>query len=564
MKPNLRLQIVLAVACLGFILALMTVQVSTANLCTVEVPASGGYLVEGVVGRPQRINPILAADNQLDSDLVSLVFDGLTRYDAQGVLEPALADSWEISDDGLTVTFTLGDHRWHDGEPVTAADAAFTYGLLQDEALARRSSFGALWQAVEMTVLDERQIAFTLPTRYPPFLEATTQGLLPAHLLDGVGAAELLAHAFNQFPVGTGPFMVESGAWQRTGRLRLLPNPRVWQGGTNLEGLELRFYPDAAAAVAAYRAGEISAIHRVGPDVIDLLAQTPEVRLFSAPGSRMTQALFNLTETGHPALDDDVVRDALDRGLDRGRLIDEALAGQGLLLSGPYLPSSSAFRPDLLTYRPADVEAAAIALTDAGWVLEEGDAVRRQGEVELLLRLVFAEGQETTALALQRQWAAIGVGVSLQAVPVAELDGALRDRVFDVALLEIAPLGDPDLYDLWSQEAIVRGHNFSGWNSRRASEALEAARQTWDAAERQAWYDRFIILYDQALPAITLYQHVNTFAISPAVRTLPDQRPADIGRADTLRERYEGFSGWFLLYRDVLVACPDGAEDENS
>ncbi|MCB0014499.1 MAG: hypothetical protein KDE34_21440, partial [Anaerolineales bacterium] len=125
MKLNLRWQILLAVVCLSLVLSLLSFQVQTANLCTQTVPASGGIFVEGVVGLPRQINPLLSDPNPVDQELVSLIFDGLTRYDATGRLVPNLAESWQVSDDGLTVQFTLRDDaHWQDGEPVTAADVA--------------------------------------------------------------------------------------------------------------------------------------------------------------------------------------------------------------------------------------------------------------------------------------------------------------------------------------------------------------------------------------------------------------------------------------------------------
>jgi peptide/nickel transport system substrate-binding protein len=251
-------------------------------------------------------------------------------------------------------------------------------------------------------------------------------------------------------------------------------------------------------------------------------------------------------------------------GLDRSQLIDEALQGQGVLLNGPYLPSSSAYRPALLASRSPDFEGAGTALADAGWIQSEETGIRSAGDVALRLRLVYSQDLEATAAAMRRQWERLGVGIDLQPVSAADLQQVLHDRAFDVAVLEVVPLGDPDLYDFWSQEAIVRGRNFGGWNSRRASEALETARQTWDNAERGSWYERFIILYDQALPALTLYQHVSTFALSPAVKELPGPDQPTIGRVDTLRERYDSFASWFLLYRDVLVDCPEQASRDDS
>ncbi len=562
MKPNLRLQALLALTCLGFLVALLTVQASTANLCTVSVPASGGYLVEGLVGRPEALNPLLADANPIDRAISSLLFNGLTAYDGRGRLVPDLASSWEVSEDGRTIAFTLRGARWHDGEPVTAADVAFTYGLLQDPEFPGPGGLKALWQAVEIEVLARDRVTFSLPAPYAPFLEATTRGLLPAHLLAGTGAATLPALEFNRQPIGTGPFVVESDTWVRTGRLRLAPNPAYWRGGLNLAGLELRFFSTAADMLSAFRDGEIVALHQVGPAALPAAAALPDVRLFSWPAPRFTELRFNLTATGHPAMRDLAVRSALAAGVDRDALIDRALNGQGLPLSGPYLPRSWAYRPDLHSTRPHDPAGAAAALEAAGWVLAEGATARVQNGTELALRLVHGDQpiEAAAAAEIARQWAALGVGVTLQPVPIAELPARLAERAFDVAILEVAPLGDPDLYDFWSQEAIVRGQNYGGWNNRRASEALEQARQTWPLSERQAFYERFQRLYDQALPALTLYQDVNTYALAGAVQSLAGNGQAEVGLIVRPLDRYRTLPDWFLLYRDVLIACPDDTE----
>ncbi len=134
MKTDIRWQLLLAVSGFGLVFALLTFQVQTAGLCSVRVPASGGVFAEGIVGAPQYLNPLLADNNPVDRELTSLIFDGLTRYE-KGELVPALAQEWQISEDGLSVLFTLRDDlTWHDGEPVTTADVAFTYGLMQDDA----------------------------------------------------------------------------------------------------------------------------------------------------------------------------------------------------------------------------------------------------------------------------------------------------------------------------------------------------------------------------------------------------------------------------------------------
>ena len=551
MKYNLRWQLLLATVGFGLVLALLSFQVQSSSLCEVRLPAAGGTVVDGVVGLPQRLNPLLSDTNPVERDIASLVFDGLTRYDADGRLVPDLAASWTVSDDGRTVRFVMRDSAvWQDNTPVTADDVAFTYGLLQDERFPAPAGLATLWANVVITVEDPQTVTFTLPAVYPPFMDATTRGLLPAHLLADVDPAALPTHPFNQAPIGTGPFQVENGSWVRSGRMRLLPNPAYWRQSVQVEAVELRFYPDGTALVGAFAAGDILAVNSVMPADLPAVASQPNMRLFTAPLRRYTELVFNLSASGATALADVDVRRALAAGTNRDALIDAALNGQGIPLHGPYLPFSWVYDPAIGAI-PFDPVAAAAQLADAGWTLPGGTEVRQDENAQpLLLRLLAPEADAALADALAAQWRSLGVFVEPILVSGEAYLAALRGREFDLALLTIAPAGDPDLYDLWSQDAIVRGQNFGAWNNRRASEALEAGRQTWDLAERRAAYATFQRLYDSDVPALTLFQHVSSFGVSSVINNV------DIGRIDTPRDRYATLPDWFFLYRDVTVLCP--------
>lgn len=559
MKVTLRWQLLLAVSGFVFVLALLTyqqVQVETASICTSVVPVEGGDVVEGMVGAPRYLNPLLSDPNPVDRELVSLIFDGLTRRDENGRLVPALADAWAVSEDGLLVTFTLRQGaRWQDGEPVTAQDVLFTYGLLQAEDFPGPSALPALWRTVIMTATDERTVQFQLQEPYAPFLDATTLGILPAHHLEGVTAVSLPDHPFNLSPIGTGLFIVAPEQDPRTtGRLRLLPNPQSWQQ-THVDGLEIRFFGDEARLLAAFAAGEIQAINQVSPVMLPEVAALPGVRLFTNRAPRFTELLFNLSESGAPALGRVDVRQALAYALDRGLLVDQVLNGQGVPLEGPYLPTSWAYNPDLLTRYTYAPETAVSLLNAAGWLLPEGQTIRQQNEENLTLRLLFLDSPTFRALAesLRQQWAAVGIALTLQPVSAyTDLLAALTERDFDIALLEVRPAGDPDLYDFWSQEAIVRGQNYGAWNNRRASEELERARQTWSQSERHPFYDNFLRYFNASLPALTLYQHVSTYALSTAVHN------AEIGRIDHPRDRYLTLADWFLGYQETNTLCLPG------
>lgn len=558
MKPDIRWQAMLALAGLALVMMLLSYQVQSAALCTVSVPSPGGAFIEGMVGRPLSLNPLLSDPYPVDRDLVNLIFDGLVSFDETGQVVPALAESWSLSEDGLTLTFTLKEGlEWHDGRPVTTADVAFTYGLMQEEGFAGSASLRALWQSVTITPLDERQIQFTLTQPYAPFIEAVTRGILPRHLLDDTSAADLPTASFNQAPIGTGPFIVQPGQdWQRTGRLRLTPNPAYWREGTQVSDLEFRFFPSAEAMIAAYHAGEIHAINELPATLLPELAQDTTSRLFTSIASRYSAIFFNLSETGSGALKTKEVRQALAYGLNRSLLVDSVLNGQGVEFEGPYLPGAWMSRAPLLTAYSYQPETAAALLDSAGWA-RGGDGTRAREGAPLLLRFLALDAPEHRAIAgeIARQWAESGINAQLTFLPdVDALNAALGSRAYDVALLEIAPPNDPDLYDFWSQEAIVRGHNFTGWNNRRASEALENARQLYSQNDRAPQYEAFLRQFDGDLPALTLYQHVTTYVMSDAVNQ------AEIGRVWAPRDRYQTLAAWFLNFRDITVSCPAGQE----
>jgi len=561
MQPNIRWQLLLAVVGISLMYALLSFHSQTAGLCTVEVPASGGTFVEGFVGAPQHLNPLLSDPFPVDRAVTALIFDGLTRYDKEGILVPALAQSWSVSDDGLSVRFKLRDDVvWHDGEPFRAEDVVFTYRLLQDDAFPSSPAVKMLWQSVTIRQIDDLTVEFSLEEPYAPFLDATTRGILPAHLFIGVSAAAIAETPFNTTPVGTGPFVVVPGQnWRQTGRLRLSPNPMYWRQGTQIAEIEFRFYPDMKTMIEAYRAGDLHALNEISPQELPEVDALPGIRLFTAAAPRYTALFFNLTDSGFSGLQKRETRQALAYALDRGRLVDDVLNGQGLPLEGPYLPSSWAYEPGLLTPYASRPISATNLLEESGWILPEGSRVRQQEDARFSIQLLALDEPVHAELArkMTNQWAAVGVEVVPTLVSdFVEFRQALAERAFDVALVDITPPGDPDLYDFWSQEAIIRGQNYTGWNNRRASEALEAARQTWNMTERRPYYESFLRYFDNDLPALTLFQYTTTYALSDQVHQ------AEIGRITHPRDRFETFADWFLLYREVSVECSENSTAE--
>ncbi|MGQ9793982.1 MAG: ABC transporter substrate-binding protein [Anaerolineae bacterium] len=514
---------------------------------TVLVPAEGGVYIEGVAGVPQHLNPLLAAYNQVDQDLAALIFNGLTRLNAQGEVEPDLASSWTVTPDGLTYLFRLRqDVRWADGERFDADDVLFTIQLLQDPDSPAPPDLVALWRTIRVEKIDPYTVRFRLEQPFPAFLDYTNISILPHHILRGVPIQELPTHRFNTYPVGTGPFMV---AEISTRRARLVPNPRHFaRKQPYLEALEIHFYPSYEQLPTAYKQGDILGLSYVPPYLFPEVSRFPELNLYSARTSGFYLVYLNLQDDERSSfLQDERVRKALLYGLDRQSLIDQALHGQGIVSDGPIRPWSWAYAPDVPSV-PYDLVRAEQLLDEARWIDSDGDGVRDKKGKSLRFTLLCSEDPDHIALAqaLAQQWAALEIAVEVETLG-GELVERLRTHDFQAALAEVVISGDPDPYPMWDQTQIERGQNYGGWDNSEASRLLAEARRTVDREERKILYTEFQRIFAEELPALILADAVYTYAVDASVRQVqlaPLMSPAD---------RFRTIADWYMNMRRVIV-----------
>src|SRR2546428_1250896 len=198
--------------------------------------------VEAVVGAPSRVNPLFAHLNDVDRDLGSLVFSGLTRLGQDGQILPDLAESWEVRPDGKAVTFHLRSGvRWHTGGVFTSADVIFTYSLLADPSIQSDPDQASLWHQIKCSAPNDLTVVCRLPDPFAPFLAYTTIGIVPKRSLQGTDAKTLFDNSFNQAPVGTGPFRLDQ---LDQSRAILKSNENYYLGPPPLDEIDLQFYPD--------------------------------------------------------------------------------------------------------------------------------------------------------------------------------------------------------------------------------------------------------------------------------------------------------------------------------
>ncbi|MBN1641501.1 MAG: hypothetical protein JXA09_09715 [Anaerolineae bacterium] len=536
----------------------------TVTVETTVVPVRGGTYVEGMAGYPHLINPLFSHLNDADRDLCALIFEGLTTVNERNEVVPMLAEEWFVSADGLTYTFHLRDSvRWQDGEPLTSRDVAFTVSLLQSDQLAFPSPYADLWRSIVVVDADPYVVKFRLLEPYAPFLDYTTFGILPEHILADVPVEELHAHAFNYAPVGSGLFGVDPAA-STSDQLTLVASPyhRLW-ARTMLDRIQFRFYPTYEHALAAYEAGDVMGVSHILAEDLPRARAQRALQLFSAHMSGLNMVLLNLNNQDAVFFQDQRVRQALLYGLDRSGLVEQVLGGQGRVLHSPIMPQSWAYDPGVETYAYAPERAVAL-LEEAGWLLPEqtrstfGDLEAEEAEVRvkqgvrLEFTLLTTDVPDRVALAhaIADQWAELGVRVQVEQLSMTALtQDRLHPRAFEAALVQWQVRTDPDPYPLWhSTQAAVGGQNYGGWVDRDADEAIEVARLMVDQARRAELYRQFQEIFVEQAPAILLYQPVYTYGVDAAVRNVQvAPMPDPSGRFRTV-------SQWAVLEEEVVLA----------
>lgn len=532
----------------GVFLLTLLLGVTAYNVSTELVPDRGGVYREGVAGNPQYLNPLLCQTHEIDQDLCSLLFRGLTRLDAGGRVVPDLAESWSGTPDGLSYTFRLRqDQFWHDGAPITAEDILFTVGMLQAPDTPALPDLAELWRSVEAEMIDSYSVRFVLDEPYAPFLDYTSIGLLPKHIWRDVPSADLIASPLNQNPIGSGPMRVAQSSAEM---IRLEPNPYLVGNAPYISALEFHFYPDYPSIYAAYTKGELDGISRVLSSDLPLAKERGDLQLFSALESVYASVILNLKNPDTSFFQERSVRQALQYGLNRERLIAQAVAGQGVVADSPIPANSWAHATDLPTFAYNPTQAARL-LDEAGWIDRDADGVRdKDGRA---LRFVLLANDDPSRKQLIEQisadWRAIGVQAVPQSVSFAGLvSDFLAPRRFDAALVTWSITGDPDPFPLWhSSQSGEGGQNYSGWMNDEADMLIKDARSTIDRSKREALYTRFQQLFLEELPALPLYYPVYTYAVSERVKSV------QIGPLNTPSDRFTSFPDWYIVTRRVPV-----------
>lgn len=435
------------------------------------------------------------------------IYDGLVEPDREGEIVGGLAEAWDISEDGLTWTFTLREGvSFHDGSLLGSEDVVATLNrvMAEETASPRAGEFEAI---ASVEAAGPHTVVLELSEPSPALLATLASGwgaILPA---DKVAAG----HDFANDPVGTGPFRFDT--WVRDSFVRFNRFDDYYRGASELDTVTIRFIEDSAVQLQGLIAGELDIIDTVSPADFDRIRQEGELELVQEPSGTVLVASLNQRR---PHLDDPRVRRALNYAIDKEVVLEVAYGGGELI--GTYMEAGSPWYPDDVEPFSYDPERARALLDEAG--VEEG------WTVDLALPAAFETHVEAGQI-IQSMLRDVGVDADIRMVEwgvwLSDVYGG--DRDFDMTVIGHTGRLDP-VGRLGSFDAAER--NYVGFEDAQATEMLRVAARSPDWDERRQLYaDVLRHMHDEppfvylgtALFTYAHHQSVDGFWITPLLDT---------------------------------------------
>jgi peptide/nickel transport system substrate-binding protein len=445
---------------------------------------NGGSLVIGTIGDATSMIPMITTDSA-SHEMSGLVYNGLLKYDKDLNLIGDLAQSWTVSDNGLTITFKIRKGvRWQDGKPYTAQDALFNWRFMVDPKTPTAYS-GDYLKVKDAAAPDDYTFVVHYKEPFAPGLASWTLAQMPRHLLEG---QDVRASKLNRHPMGTGPYKFVR--WDPGARVVLTYNPDYFMGRPHLSRVTYRVIPDMATMFLELKAGGLD---WMGLNALQYRRQTNTAFFkknfvkYKYLASGYTYLGYNLKD---PRFQDVRVRQALSYAIDKKEIIKGVLLGLGQVCTGPIKPGTYWYNPDVKRY-PYDPAKAKKLLAAAGWVDRDGEGLLDKDGRPFEFTILTNQGNSyraNTGVIIQRRLSQVGIRVKLRTVEwAAFIKEFINKGRFEAVLLGWSISPDPDQFDIWHSSKAKPGQlNFTFYKNPEVDRLLTAQRRTFDRAERRA------------------------------------------------------------------------------
>jgi peptide/nickel transport system substrate-binding protein len=441
--------------------------------------ATGGTIRAAISGEPDQLDPHLTSAYP-SFQVLENVYDTLVQPDADLQFEPALAESWEESDDLLLWTFELREGvTFHNGRELTADDVVFSYERIMEEG-ANAFRFD---NVVEVRAVDDLTVEIEVSQPTP-------------NLLANIGAFKGMAIVAQETvedgtigsePVGTGPFQFVS--YDEGSGITLEANPDYWGDGPHVEGVEYRFISEGTVALTNLQTGEVDWTDNIPPQDVATILEDADLESDAVPGNDFWYFAFNHERE---PFDDVQVRQALSFAFDR-EAVTQAAQFDAATPNQTAIPEGSFFHTD---YAPFDYD-----LDRARELLDEAGVDNL--EIDLMVTNEFEE-TISAAQVLESQWAELGVSTTIRTLDFSAWLDEQAEGNFDVFLLGWLGNIDPDDF-YYAQHHSEGGFNFHGYANPEVDELLDEGRTETDEDARKELYDQAVELIVDEVSYAFLY-----------------------------------------------------------
>jgi peptide/nickel transport system substrate-binding protein len=509
---------------------------TTGRIAPVNVtgpPAYGDTLIEGSIGEPSNLIPMLASDSA-SFDVSNLVYNGLVKYDTDLRIIGDLAESWDISKDGLVITFHLKKGvKWTDGFEFTADDVLFGYQTIINDKTPTAYSED-FKQVKKAEVLDKYTFRVTYAKPFAPALSSWGNlVLLPKHLLE---AKDITKSPLTRDPVGMGPYRLTK--WITGQELMLDSNHDYFEGRPYIDRFIYKIIPDSATMFLELQTGGVD---MMGLTPIQYTKQTNDAffrdnfRKYRFPSFAYTYLGFNLK---HPFFKDKRVRQAIAYAINKREIVDVVLFGLGTVATGPYVPHTWPYNPNVKGYE-YNPEKAKDLLREAGWKMGSDGILEKDGhrfEFTILTNMGNSLRMNTATI-IQWRLSQIGIKVNIRVLEWSTfINNFIDKRSFEAVILGWSIGLDPDQYEIWySGKTKEKELNFVSYSNPEVDALLEKGRRTFDIKERKKAYDRLQEILADDLPYIFLYVPDATVIVSGRFKGI---KPSPIGITYNLPKWY--------------------------
>jgi dipeptide transport system substrate-binding protein len=466
-------------------------------------------------GSPEGFNPALYTAGTTFDASSRQIYNRLVEFEPGTTnIQPALAESWTVSDDGLEYTFNLRQDvafqttDWFTpSRPFNADDVIFSferqwkadhpYHGVSGGTYEYFNSMGLQDLLKSIEKVDDHTVKFVLNQPEAPFI--ANMGMDFASILSAEYADQMLQagtpEQVDLQPVGTGPFQFV--AYQKDAVIRYQAHPDYWNGKAALDNVIFAITPDASVRWQKLQAGECHVMPYPNPADLDAMRNHPDIEVLEQEGLNVGYLAFN---TEKPPFDNARVRQALNMAVNRDAIIEAVFQGAGTVAKNPIPPTIWSYNEDVEDY-PYDPD-------QAKQILEEEGVTDLQTDIWAMpVQRPYNPNARRMAELIQADWRNVGVDAEIVSFEWGEyLKRSLAGEHETVLLGWTGDNGDPDnfLYVLLSCDAAKDGANRARWCHEPFDELLIQAKRIADQAERTRLYEEAQVIFKEQAPWVTI------------------------------------------------------------